>query len=276
MAAHADRTDRELPPGSEPRREPRSDREPGREPGGEPGSVGVPGAAGALRAAGAARVVRAPGPTAPGAVAVFPVVGEPVGLLLAAGGGRRLGLGPKALLPYRGRPLLEHALAVLRDGGCRRVLVVLGAGADEVTRRVGPGDSGLGGWEGVAVVRNDDWESGMGSSLRVGLGALPPDAPAALVSLVDTPGVTPAAVARLLAAHQGGARLAAAAYGGRRAHPVLIGADYWAEAARGAVGDAGARALLAAHADELTLVECGDVARPDDIDTPEAWARWSS
>ena len=193
---------------------------------------------------------------------------RPVALLLAAGGGRRLGLGPKALLPYRGRPLLEHAVAVLRDGGCTRVVVVLGAGADEVLARTG--------LDGCQVVRNPDWESGMGSSLRAGLAALPSDAPAALVALVDTPGVGPAAVARMLTAHQQGARLAAAAYGGRRAHPVLLGAEYWAEAARGAVGDAGARALLAAHADELTLVECGDVARPDDIDTPEAWSRWSS
>ena len=193
---------------------------------------------------------------------------RPVALLLAAGGGRRLGLGPKALLPYRGRPLLEHAVAVLRDGGCTRVVVVLGAGADEVLARTG--------LDGCQVVRNPDWESGMGSSLRAGLAALPSDAPAALVALVDTPGVGPAAVARMLTAHQQGARLAAAAYGGLRAHPVLIGTEFWAEAARGAVGDAGARALLAAHADELTLVECGDVARPDDIDTPEAWSRWSS
>jgi CTP:molybdopterin cytidylyltransferase MocA len=197
-----------------------------------------------------------------------PAAPRPVALLLAAGGGRRLGLGPKALLPYRGRPLLEHAVAVLRDGGCERVLVVLGAQADGVAARAR--------LDGCALVRNPDWESGVGSSLRVGLAALPPDAPAALVALVDTPGVGPAAVARMLTAHQRGARLAAAAYGGRRAHPVLIGAGYWAEAARGAVGDAGARALLAAHADVLELVECGDVARPDDIDTPEAWARWSS
>ena len=194
---------------------------------------------------------------------------RPVALLLAAGGGRRLGLGPKALLPYRGRPLLEHAVAVLRDGGCARVLVVLGAQADEVAARAD--------LDGCEVLRNPDWESGMGSSLRVGLAALDASVvPAALVSLVDTPGVSPAAVARMLTAHRRGARLAAAAYGGRRAHPVLIGAEHWDEAARGAVGDAGARALLAAHAGELELVECGDVARPDDIDTPEAWARWSS
>ncbi|QMU76015.1 nucleotidyltransferase family protein [Streptacidiphilus sp. PB12-B1b] len=194
----------------------------------------------------------------------------PVALLLAAGAGRRLGLGPKALLPYRGRPLVEHALGVLRAGGCARAVVVLGAGAAEVAARADLG--------GCTVVRNPDWASGMGSSLRAGLAALDsvaPGAPAALVGLVDTPGVTPAAVARLLDAQRAGAELAAAAYGGRRGHPVLIGARYWAEAAAGAVGDAGARELLRAHAAELALVECGDVAVPDDVDTAEAWAAWS-
>jgi CTP:molybdopterin cytidylyltransferase MocA len=190
----------------------------------------------------------------------------PAALLLAAGEGRRLGLGPKALLPYRGRPLIEHAVSVLRAGGCARVVVVLGAGADEV---VGAADL-----RGCTVVRNPDWSSGMGSSLRVGLAALPPAASAALVSLVDTPGVTSEAVARLLDAHRSGVDLAAAAYDGKRAHPVIIGARHWPEASAGAVGDAGARALLRDHADELLLVECGDIAVPDDIDTPEAWAAW--
>jgi nicotine blue oxidoreductase len=186
----------------------------------------------------------------------------PVALLLAAGAGRRLGLGPKALLPYRGRPLIEHALSVLRAGGCERVVVVLGAGVEEVLATAELGDCG--------VVRNDEWRTGMGSSLRAGLGALPADAPSALVSLVDTPGVTPVAVARLLASDG----LAAAAYGGRRGHPVVIPARYWAEAGVGAVGDAGARALLAARAGELTLVECGDVASGDDVDTVGQWERW--
>lgn len=215
-----------------------------------------------------AATLRGPAATPPQAAVPEPAARrEPVALLLAAGGGRRLGLGPKALLPYRGRPLVEHAVAVLRAGGCGRVVVVLGAGADEVSARAD--------LDGCEVVGNPDWESGMGSSLRAGLAALPGDAPAALVALVDTPGLTPEAVARMLAAHQDGAGLAAAAYGGRRAHPVLIGAAYWPEAARGAVGDAGARALLAAHAADLVLVECGDVARPDDIDTPEAWSHWA-
>ncbi|MFI9326493.1 NTP transferase domain-containing protein [Kitasatospora sp. NPDC052868] len=193
--------------------------------------------------------------------------GPVTALVLAAGGGRRLGGRPKALLPYRGRPLVEHAVAVVRAGGCAAVTVVLGAAREQVRTAAELPDCRL--------VDNPDWAGGMGSSLRAGLAALPPRASAVLVMLVDTPGVTAAAVARLLAAHRAGAELAAAAYGGRRGHPVLIGARYFAEAAAGATGDAGARALLAAHAAEIALVECADVAVPDDLDTPADLARWA-
>lgn len=148
------------------------------------------------------------------------------------------------------------------------MLVVLGAAREEVLASAA--------LDGCTVVANPDWAEGMGGSLRAGLAALPPGCEAVLVSLVDTPGVTPAAVARLLAAHREGAALAAASYNGRRGHPVLIGAGHFAEAAAGARGDAGARALLAAHADRLRLVECGDVAVPDDLDTPADLARWTA
>ncbi|MFI8462018.1 NTP transferase domain-containing protein [Kitasatospora sp. NPDC085464] len=189
-------------------------------------------------------------------------------LVLAAGGGRRLGGRPKALIRYGGRPLVEHAVAVVRAGGCADVTVVLGAAGEQVRATAH--------LPGCRLVANPDWAGGMGSSLRAGLAALPPGASAVLVMLVDTPGVTPAAVARLLAAHRAGAELAAAAYDGRRGHPVLIGARHVAEAAEGARGDAGARALLTAHAAEVVLVECADVAVPDDLDTPADLARWSA
>ncbi|MEU9338625.1 nucleotidyltransferase family protein [Streptomyces sp. NPDC048290] len=182
------------------------------------------------------------------------------GLLLAAGGGRRLGGRPKALLVHRGRPLVEHAVEVLRTAGCARVHVVLGAAADTVRERAR--------LDGCAVVENPDWAEGMGSSLRVGLASLAgTGARAALVSLVDQPGIGAAAAGRVLAAYTGEDSLASAAYDGVRGHPVLLGAAHWAGVAASAGGDRGARAYLRAHEDGITLVECGDVARADDIDT---------
>ncbi|WP_406356490.1 NTP transferase domain-containing protein [Streptomyces sp. NBC_00658] len=184
------------------------------------------------------------------------------GLLLAAGGGRRLGGRPKALLPHRGRPLVEHAVGVLRAGGCTRVHVVLGARADDVREQAS--------LPGCVLVDNPEWEEGMGSSLRAGLDSLAgTGARAALVSLVDQPGIGPEAVGRVLDAYRGEGTLVSAAYEGVRGHPVLFGAAHWAGIAATATGDRGARAYLKEHAAAITLVECGDIARPYDIDTAE-------
>ncbi|MER5547669.1 nucleotidyltransferase family protein [Streptomyces sp. NPDC002589] len=185
---------------------------------------------------------------------------EVAGLLLAAGGGRRLGGRPKALLTHRGRPLVEYAVGVLRAAGCARVHVVLGARADEVRARAD--------LSGCVLVDNPGWAEGMGSSLRAGLASLDgTGARAALVSLVDQPGIGASAVARVLGAYEGEKSLVSAAYDGLRGHPVLFGAAHWADIAATATGDRGARAYLKEHAAQIRLVECADVAEPYDIDT---------
>ncbi|WP_405783894.1 NTP transferase domain-containing protein [Streptomyces sp. NBC_00859] len=183
-------------------------------------------------------------------------------MLLAAGGGRRLGGRPKALLDHRGRPLVEHALRVLREGGCGPVHVVLGAAAAGVREHAD--------LSGCVLADNPGWEEGMGSSLRAGLASLTgTGADCALVMLVDQPGIGAAAVARVRAAGGSATSLVAASYGGKRGHPVLFGADRWADIAATAVGDRGARAYLKAHREAITLVECSDIAEEYDIDTVE-------
>lgn len=191
------------------------------------------------------------------------MVATPVGLLLAGGAGRRMG-GPKALVELDGEPLVLRALRVLAGGGCAPLVVVLGASADDV-RALLPTD--------VQVVEASDWAEGMGASLRAGLAALGAG-DAALVHLVDLPGVTAGAVARL-AAYAAPDVLARASYDGRPAHPVLIGRSHWAGVAASAAGDAGARGYLATNP-ALALVECGDLADPDDVDTPEQLDRFRS
>ncbi|UQX03728.1 nucleotidyltransferase family protein [Streptomyces sp. RerS4] len=188
------------------------------------------------------------------------------GLLLAAGGGRRLGGRPKALLSHRGRPLVENAVRVLREAGCAPIHVVLGASAAEVRERAD--------LSGCVVVDNPDWAEGMGSSLRVGLTSLAgTGADAALVSLVDQPGIGPAAVARVREAYRSPSSLVAASYDGERGHPVLFGSHRWADIAATATGDQGARVHLREHAGDVMLVECGDIAAAYDIDTPPDLAR---
>ncbi|WP_199824035.1 NTP transferase domain-containing protein [Streptomyces sp. NBRC 109706] len=199
------------------------------------------------------------------------MTGEAVaGVVLAGGGGSRLGGRVKALLEHEGRPLVELTSEALRAAGCAPVLVVLGAGADEVEERASLGA--------CRIVRNQEWATGMGSSLRAGLaalGALAEPPAGALVALVDQPWVGVEAMARVRAAFRSPASLVSASYGGRRGHPVLLGADHFAGVADAARGDRGARDYLRARADQLTLVECGDVAAPDDIDQPADLRRLS-
>jgi CTP:molybdopterin cytidylyltransferase MocA len=176
------------------------------------------------------------------------------GVLLAAGEGSRLGQ-PKALVSLGGSTLAERGVALLRDGGADPVLVVTGA-AELVL-------------DGVRTVRNPDWRTGMGSSVRVALRSLADSgAAAAVIALADQPLVGAEAVRRLIRAYRDGASVAVAAYDGQPRNPVLVAAGHWPEVIAAATGDRGARAFLRTRPELVTLVECGDTGSPDDIDTP--------
>jgi CTP:molybdopterin cytidylyltransferase MocA len=181
------------------------------------------------------------------------------GVLLAAGEGSRFGR-PKALVELNGRTLAELGVNLLRAGGADPILVVTGAAPVEL--------------DGTHTVYNPEWRSGMGSSLRTALSFLDPiDIAAVVVALADQPLVGSEAVARLIAAYRDGATVAVAAYDGKPRNPVLLAREHWREVAAMATGDTGARAFLRAHPDIVTVVECGDTGRPDDIDTPADLAR---
>ncbi|MFT4087425.1 MAG: nucleotidyltransferase family protein [Gordonia sp. (in: high G+C Gram-positive bacteria)] len=178
------------------------------------------------------------------------------GLILAAGAGRRRGF-PKALVPGA----LDGAVAALTGGGCTRVVVVLGAAAEQAAPLVPPE---------AEVVHAADWADGMGASLRTGLAALDDPArgtapDAAVIHLVDIPDVG-ADVVRRLVARASPDILARAVYRSAPGHPVLMGRTHFAAAAESAVGDRGARDYLSART--VDGVECGDLASGDDVDTP--------
>ncbi len=158
-------------------------------------------------------------------------------VVLAAGAATRFGSPKQAILVPR---VLER----VRASGVDEIVVVAGAHPlPEVGER---------------VVECRDWERGPGASLRCGLAALGADVEAAVVSLADGPDLAPAAVDRVVAAWRNGAGdVVAAAYGGSRGHPVVLGRDAWNR-----VPDEGARALAA------VLVPCDDLGPPGDVDTP--------
>ena len=181
-------------------------------------------------------------------------------VVLAAGLGTRMGGGlAKPLVPFRGRPLVAHALDAAIASGLVPVALVVGNDADTVAA-LAP--------SGVRVVLNARYAEGIGTSLVAVLEAFAADddVTAVCVGLADQPLVGPDAYRRLATAHCDGADLAVATYGGRRANPVLVGRSHWAEA-RTLAGDAGARVLLARH--PVVEVPCDGTGDPTDVDTPE-------
>lgn len=177
------------------------------------------------------------------------------GLVLAAGAGTRFGA-PKQLARLDGRPLLEHALAaVAAVPQLARVVVALGAGADEIRAAVD-----LHGAQPLVV---EDWREGQAASLRAGVAALAGDADAVLVTLGDQPRVGPATIACVIDAWDGAAPAVRATYGGRPGHPVLLARALYPAVAE-LRGDVGARELLARP--DAIAVACGEDAVLD-VDT---------
>jgi molybdenum cofactor cytidylyltransferase len=174
-----------------------------------------------------------------------------VGVLLAAGAGRRYGK-PKVLVDG----WLDAAVSALRGGGCADVVVVLGAA--EVTAPPG-----------VIAIVAPDWDEGLSVSVRTGLAqAERMQADYAVLHVIDTPDVGPAVVARVVGcAVASGSGLARAYFGDRPGHPVVMARRHWPQVLSQISGDQGAGVFLRSRPD-IETVDCGDLAGGLDIDEP--------
>ncbi|MDG4664212.1 nucleotidyltransferase family protein [Mycobacterium sp. 236(2023)] len=172
------------------------------------------------------------------------------GIVLAAGGGKRFGM-PK-VLAEEGR-WLRMSVAALRDGGCRDVVVVLGAAVVDVPA-------------GSRAVVADNWADGISASVRTGILAADGSAEFVVLTTVDTPDVGAAAVRRVLsAATEAESGLARARYDGRPGHPVVLARRHWPELLGVLTGDDGAGPFLRGRPDVVD-VECADLGTGRDID----------
>jgi CTP:molybdopterin cytidylyltransferase MocA len=146
---------------------------------------------------------------------------------------------------------------VARASSIERVIVVLGAHADEISERVD--------LSGVTAVVCRDWYAGQAASLRTGI-AHAGDADAVVVTLGDQPLIDTAAVERVVSAWAPGSEIVRATYAGEGGHPVLIARSLFDRVAE-LRADTGARALFGEAA--TVEVACDGLGRPDDVDTPE-------
>jgi molybdenum cofactor cytidylyltransferase len=189
-------------------------------------------------------------------------------VILAAGPSTRMG-SPKQLLEFRGQTLLRRAASAALEAGCRPVIVVTGANAAASRKALRGLD--------MREAENEQWDSGISSSVRVGIEAMvtaEPRVNAVVLMVCDQPFVTREIVAGLVATHRETARaIIASSYGGTYGVPALFSREYFAEltALKGA---AGAKQVIQEHLPKVHLLPFpkGEI----DVDTPDDFARLQS
>jgi molybdenum cofactor cytidylyltransferase len=180
------------------------------------------------------------------------------GLVLAAGGSRRLGE-PKQLLPYGSGTLLDHALETARATGFDQLIVALGGSSAQVRRKVD--------LSGADVVENPGFGEGCSSSIAAGLSAMDPRSELMVLMLGDQPGVTAASIRALIAGCNEGTALAACLYDDGRGHPLAFGRALFGDL-RELHGDKAVWKLMDRRSDQVIDVRVpGRI--PRDVDTRE-------
>ncbi len=187
------------------------------------------------------------------------------GVVLAAGGARRMGGRLKQLLPCQGEALVHRAARTALEAALHPVWVVVGAGEAQV--RAALADLPL------QCLANPRWSEGQSTSVALAARQLrAARVPAAVFLLADQPYIPPALIQSLIAAWQNhAAPIVAPRIAGQRSNPVLIDASLF-PLLETLTGDRGARALFAAHP-PLEIPWPDPTARAE-IDTPEDYQRW--
>ncbi len=183
-----------------------------------------------------------------------------VGIILAAGGGSRMG-DVKQLLPFKGRPILEIVVHTALGAGLDPVIVVLGHAADTIRRQVD--------FKNARIVDNPGHRHGQSTSLKAGLAAIPDHCTAAMFLLGDQPLVDRATVSLLADAYrQHRPLLVVPEYKGRRGNPVIIDRKLFPDIER-LTGDTGARNLIKENPEQTLRVALDTDAIHFDVDRPE-------
>ena len=185
-------------------------------------------------------------------------------IILAAGKSERMGR-VKPLLPWGKQTLIEAIIVRVARSRAKEVLIVLGAGRDDIEPVIAKYH--------VGRVFNPDFGRGMLSSIQRGLEVVPRDARAVLFFLGDQPPPQPGMINRLIDAYEKtGKGIVLPVHSGRRGHPVLIDLKY-----RNEIGTLdpgiGLRQLMRNHPEDVLEVRTRSPRILNDIDTPVDYER---
>ena len=187
------------------------------------------------------------------------------GVVLAAGQARRMGDALKQCLPCRGEALVHRSARVLLEAQLQPVVVVMGAGADQVGEAIADLP--------VETVFNPQWEAGQSTSVRAAIRALEAHAPAAAIVLpADQPFVPVTLIHHLQKIWRDtAAPIVTACIAGQPSTPVLLDAAVFPHLLT-FTGDQGARALFGRF--PPARAHWHDARARVEIDTPEDYRRW--
>ena len=190
----------------------------------------------------------------------MPPSAEPfvAGLVLAAGGSRRLGE-PKQLLPFGSGTLLGHTVATARECDFNQLIVAIGGSSEQVRSAVD--------LSGTEVVENPGFGEGCSSSIAAALGALDPSADVLVLMLGDQPGVSSETVRALLDGRGEDTAFAVCRYEDGRGHPLAFGKQLFGELGD-LQGDKAVWRLMDRYERELVAVAIPGTIPPD-VDTRE-------
>ncbi len=170
---------------------------------------------------------------------------------------------PKQLLPLGDKTLVEHALDNLLASQVGEVVVVTGNQAEAVVKKVGKRP--------VKVVMNPDYRLGMSTSLKKGLTSINKDAEGVMVVLADQPFIDAGLINRLIdeftCRNKG---IVVPVFQGKRGHPIILAIKYRDELLQ-LQGDAGAKAILERHPDDVLEVAVAGGQIHVDIDDMESY-----
>jgi molybdenum cofactor cytidylyltransferase len=185
-------------------------------------------------------------------------------IILAAGQSRRMGQ-PKMSLPWGGTTVLGKVIETLKAAGMGDLIVVTGGAREQVEAIA---------HESAQVVFNAKYmDSEMLSSIQCGLGAIKPDAQAALICLGDQPQVQVGSVQVILQEYENtGASLILPSYQMKRGHPWLVGRELWEEILEMRSPES-PREFLNRHAKEIKYINVDTPSVLTDLDTPDDYLK---
>lgn len=188
-------------------------------------------------------------------------------ILLAAGASSRMNGRDKLLEKIDGIPLLSRIETACLNSQAYETIVVLPPDNAQRASLISPR---------AKPVFNPDWQNGMASSLRFGLGQVDANSKAAMVVLADMPDVETQHIDLLIRAFQQAQApsiIRASSEIGKPGHPVLFDRAFFGQLAKMS-GDTGARDFLKAQQNVVQLVVLPGTAANTDLDSPDDWARY--